>query len=300
MLGVKTRTSQGERETEKEEEEMKSIRGRIIKELKSISISTLTSLNPSLLFQHLENSTIPKECDQIVDSPDILEPEIFKDVQEGELVTDYSHGNGKTESKITTLNPKDKLGSQDLNEENGKTFHSLPFHQTLEIDFELLREFEEKCPPGGSESVVFYTTSFRGIRKTFEDCSAIRFLLDSFRVAYEERDISMDLEYREELWKVLDRKVVPPRLFIRGRHIGGADEVVGLHEQGLLRKLLQGIPLTPSNRPCSGCAGVRFVLCLNCNGSRKVTPEERGRSPEAAVRCLDCNENGLMKGPVCS
>lgn len=262
---------------QKEEEEMKSIRGRIIKKLKSISISTLTSLNPSFLFQQLESSTIsipfPKECDKIIDSP---EQEIFKDVlQEDELVSadyknnDNSHGNGKTESEER--------------------------QEDLQL---LLREFEEKCPPGGNESVVFYTTSFRGIRKTFEDCSSIRFLLDSFRVVYEERDISMDLQYREELWKVLDRKVVPPRLFIRGRHIGGADEVVGLHEQGLLRQLLQGIPLISSNHPCSGCAGVRFVLCLNCNGSRKITLE--GRSSKAAVRCLDCNENGLVKCSVCS
>lgn len=275
MLGVENTHNPSQRRQQKQEG-MKSIRGRIIKKLKYITISSLTSLNPSFLFQHLERSSaipipFPKECDKIIGSP---EQEIFKDVlQEGELhvTTDNnsSHGNGKTELEE---------GQEDLQL--------------------LLREFEEKCPPGGNESVVFYTTSFRGIRKTFEDCSSIRFLLDSFKIVYEERDISMDLQYREELWKVLDRKVVPPRLFIRGRHIGGADEVVGLHEQGLLKKLLQGIPLIQSNHPCSGCAGVRFVLCLNCNGSRKIILE--GRSSKSAVRCLDCNENGLVKCPVCS
>lgn len=281
MLGVETHTTQVKEEQQKQEG-MKSIRGRIIKKLKYITISSLTSLNPSFLFQHLERSSaipipipFPKECDKkIIGSP---EQEIFKDVlQEGELVVttdnNSSHGNGNGNG-------------------NGQT--------ELEEDLQLLlREFEEKCPPGGNESVVFYTTSFRGIRKTFEDCSSVRFLLDSFKIVYEERDISMDLQYREELWKVLDRKVVPPRLFIRGRHIGGADEVVGLHEQGLLKKLLQGIPLIQSNHPCSGCAGVRFVLCLNCNGSRKIILE--ARSSKSAVRCLDCNENGLVKCPVCS
>jgi glutaredoxin domain-containing cysteine-rich protein 1 len=27
--------------------------------------------------------------------------------------------------------------------------------------------FEEKCPPGGTDSVILYTTTLRGIRKTF-------------------------------------------------------------------------------------------------------------------------------------
>lgn len=164
--------------------------------------------------------------------------------------------------------------------------------------FASLREFEEKCPPEGSETIVFYTTSIRGIRKTFEDCKTIRFLLESFQVEYYERDVSMHLEYRQELWRIMGRKVVPPRLFIRGRFIGGADEVVGLHERGMLKKLLQGIPLIPSNcNPCNGCAGVRFVLCLKCNGSRKIITQG---NDEPTIRCSECNENGLVKCPICS
>ncbi|KAI3447367.1 hypothetical protein Pfo_004032 [Paulownia fortunei] len=162
----------------------------------------------------------------------------------------------------------------------------------------LITDFEDRCPPGGRDSLVLYTTSLRGIRKTFEDCNTIRFLLESFRVVYSERDVSMHLEYREELWEILGGRVVPPRLFIRGRYIGGADEVVGLHEKGMLQNLLQGIPLTPSNYPCRGCAGMRFVLCFSCNGSRKVMPE--GQNNEPSIRCPDCNENGLIKCSVCS
>ncbi|KAA8516820.1 hypothetical protein F0562_017070 [Nyssa sinensis] len=164
-------------------------------------------------------------------------------------------------------------------------------------EFPTLLDFEEKCPPGGSESVVLYTTSLRGIRKTFEDCNSIRFLLESFRVLFYERDVSMHLEFREELWRMLGGRVVPPRLFIGGRLIGGADEVVGLHEQGKLKKLLQGMPLNPSNGPCSGCAGVHFVLCSNCNGSCKVMQD--GQAIEVSIRCLECNENGLIKCPIC-
>lgn len=158
-----------------------------------------------------------------------------------------------------------------------------------------LLEFEERCPPGGTDSVILYTTSIRGIRKTFEDCNSIRFLLGSLKVLYSERDVSMHLEFREELWKILGGRVVPPTLFIKGRYIGGADEVVGLHEQGKLVKLLQGIPIDQSQGKCDECGGVRFVLCFECSGSCKITCDEN----ECPVRCPSCNENGLIICPSC-
>lgn len=164
-------------------------------------------------------------------------------------------------------------------------------------EYTSLLHFDEKCPPGGSQSVVLYTTSMRGIRKTFEDCHTIRFLLESFKVLFDERDVSMHLEYREELWSTLGGRVIPPRLFIKGRYIGGANEVVGLHEQGKLRKLLEGIPLDSSSSSCSGCANVRFVLCLDCNGSRKIVADEE--NDDLYIRCPECNENGLIKCPTC-
>ncbi|PIN01733.1 Glutaredoxin [Handroanthus impetiginosus] len=169
---------------------------------------------------------------------------------------------------------------------------------TSNSDDQIISEFEERCPPGGRDSVILYTTSLRGIRKTFEDCNTIKFLLESFRVKYSERDVSMHLEYREELWKVLGGKKVPPRLFIRGKYIGGADEVVGLHEKGSLKDLLRGITLTTSNYSCRGCGGMRFVVCCSCNGSRKVMSE--GRNDGLPMRCPDCNENGLVKCSICS
>ncbi|KAL4576698.1 hypothetical protein LXL04_012796 [Taraxacum kok-saghyz] len=158
-----------------------------------------------------------------------------------------------------------------------------------------LSEFEKICPPGGRNSVILYTTGFRSIRKTFEDCSSIRFLLESFRVLYEERDLSMHLDFRDELWRILGGKVTPPRLFISGRYIGGAEEVLRLHEQGKFRPLLAETPLNTSEGPCEGCGGVRFVVCCKCNGSRKVDFDDGGL-PE---KCKACNENGLIRCPVC-
>ncbi|CAL1370698.1 unnamed protein product [Linum trigynum] len=168
-----------------------------------------------------------------------------------------------------------------------------------------------RCPPGGAEAAILYTTSLRSIRKTFEDCHSIRFLLQSFKVAFQERDVAMDLGFRDELWKVIGGggRVVPPRLFVRGKYIGGADEVITLHEQGKLRKLFDGIPTVGSpagNCGCAGCGNLRFVVCTNCNGRRKVVAigggeqEGGGGGGGDFVRCLECNENGLMKCRICS
>ncbi|KAG2672482.1 hypothetical protein I3760_13G043800 [Carya illinoinensis] len=154
--------------------------------------------------------------------------------------------------------------------------------------------FEEKCPQGGTDSVIFYTTTLRGVRKTFEQCQSIRFLLESFRVLFYERDVSMHMEFKEEMWRLLDGKPLPPRLFIRGRYIGGAEEVLTLHEQGKFRPLFQGVPMDNSNGACEGCAGVRFVLCFNCNGSHRVVDDD-GQSN----KCDVCNENGLIICPFC-
>ncbi|GAV59776.1 Glutaredoxin domain-containing protein [Cephalotus follicularis] len=154
--------------------------------------------------------------------------------------------------------------------------------------------FVEKSPPGGDGSVILYTTTLRGIKKTFEDCSSIKFLLESFRVVYYERDVSMHMAYKEEMWSVMGVKAVPPRLFIKGRYIGGAEEVLTLHEQGKLRVLFEGIPRDRCNGSCDTCGGVRFVLCFHCNGSHKIVGND-GRSS----KCHDCNENGIIICPIC-
>ncbi|CAA6658442.1 unnamed protein product [Spirodela intermedia] len=113
----------------------------------------------------------------------------------------------------------------------------------------------------------------------------------------------MHWEYREELRRTLGGgcgAVIPPRLFVKGRHIGGAEEVLGLHEQGGLRGLLWGLPVDRSGgAPCRRCGGVRFVLCGECSGSRKVFAEGGGGGGEAAARCSKCNENGLVVCALC-
>ncbi|CAN6838082.1 unnamed protein product [Brassica oleracea] len=163
---------------------------------------------------------------------------------------------------------------------------------------EPLLGFEERCPPGGEESVVFYTTSLRGIRKTFDDCNMIRFLLDSFKVKYYERDVSMHIHYREELRRISaaaeEAEVLPPVLFVKGRCIGGAQRVLCLHEQGKFRALFEGVPVA-GDTPCGRCDGFRFLMCDGCRGSRRIVSSDGSR-----VQCLLCNENGLIVCLDCS
>ncbi|PKU62997.1 uncharacterized protein At5g39865-like [Dendrobium catenatum] len=146
--------------------------------------------------------------------------------------------------------------------------------------------------------VILYTTSLRGIRRTHEDCCAVRAILRGFRVAVDERDVSIDAAYRRELQSLIGGKGRPvslPQVFLRGRHIGGAEEVRQLHEIGELGKLLEGVPGQDPAFVCGGCGGFRFVPCGRCCGSRKVFVEEEGRMR----RCDYCNENGLVRCSHC-
>ncbi|GMH20193.1 hypothetical protein Nepgr_022034 [Nepenthes gracilis] len=150
--------------------------------------------------------------------------------------------------------------------------------------------------PACEDRIVLYFTSLRGIRRTYEDCCAVRMIFRGFRVPIDERDISMDSTYRKELQGALGGKEITlPQVFIRGRHVGGAEEITQLHEVGELANLLEGFPVHDSRFVCESCGDARFVPCPNCNGSRKLFQEEEGRSQ----KCPGCNENGLIRCPVC-
>ncbi|CAM8965010.1 unnamed protein product [Rhodiola kirilowii] len=141
--------------------------------------------------------------------------------------------------------------------------------------------------------VVVYFTSLRVVRRTFDDCRTVRSILRSFRVPIDERDVSMDCAFLEELQQIFGTKSVSlPRVFISGRYVGGAEEVRQLHECGELKKLIGSGG--GGMWHCQVCDGHRFVVCENCDGSHKVYIEKIGfRS------CSDCNLNGLIRCPNC-
>ncbi|XP_047336947.1 uncharacterized protein At5g39865-like [Impatiens glandulifera] len=194
-------------------------------------------------------------------------------------------------------------------------------------------------PKGGEEKVVVYTTSLGTVRKTLEECKAVKAVLEGMGVAFCERDISMDIGWRQELTDLLllstsfnnnnnnsnnNKTPTPPRVFVKGMYLGGTQEFMTLAEQGILPLLLQGFP-TPPASSCHGCGGLRFLPCLSCNGSCKIlriqeqpsimdlkqqqhnttTTTTGSRRPTSTttlqvVPCPHCNENGLMLCPICN
>ncbi|GMY30563.1 glutaredoxin domain-containing cysteine-rich protein CG31559 [Fagus crenata] len=166
-----------------------------------------------------------------------------------------------------------------------------------------LSEFPEKCPRnGGADSVVLYTTSLRGIRRTYEDCNRARSVLETHRVVFDERDVSLHAEFLTELKELLlgeseSKSVNVPRVFVKGRYIGGVEELVELNETGRLGKILSyaRVEKGVGRQACEGCGGMRFVPCLECGGSCKVL-----KNGDKKERCEKCNENGLVHCPACN
>ena len=68
--------------------------------------------------------------------------------------------------------------------------------------------------------IVVYSTSFRGVRATFEDCNYVLSLFHNMRVRIENRDIYVEQYYYRELEERLGEAVQVPQVFIRGQHIG--------------------------------------------------------------------------------
>ncbi|CAI0415700.1 unnamed protein product [Linum tenue] len=182
------------------------------------------------------------------------------------------------------------------------------FHR-VRISTSVLRYLRKSLPPAlpqppqlkeaQPDCIVLYFTSLRVVRRTFEDCYAVRSILRGFRVPIDERDLSMDGKYLGEVQEILGTsgKVALPVVLIGGRCIVGLDEIRELHESGELKQIIAGLfPPTAvaASNECDLCGGLRFVLCEECSGSHKIYSEKHGfRS------CTACNVNGLVRCPDC-
>ncbi|PRQ55366.1 putative thioredoxin-like protein [Rosa chinensis] len=199
--------------------------------------------------------------------------------------------------KLCSFFETDKLPTRNVSDESQslvklRPSKSMANSKSLAPDFRVL----SIRLPGTDDRIVMYLTSLRGIRRTYEDCYAVKMIFRGFGVWVDERDISMDSDYRKELQSVLGAKNVSlPQVFIRGKYVGGAEVIKQLFETGELAKILQGLPIRKPGSVCGGCGDARFVPCLNCSGSRKVFDEDE----ETLKRCIECNENGLIRCPNC-
>ncbi|CAN4077548.1 unnamed protein product [Withania somnifera] len=166
------------------------------------------------------------------------------------------------------------------------------------IKFNPLNDYPEKCPPRGDDSLIVYTTTLGGVRRTFENCNKVRLILESHRVVFDERDVALHGEFRQELKELLGEgeNASVPRLFVKGRYIGGVEEVVNLNETKRLGRILNWarVERGVGRLGCEGCGGARFVPCFDCGGSCKVVNED------VKERCSKCNENGLIHCPICN
>ncbi|XP_057744931.1 uncharacterized protein At5g39865-like [Arachis stenosperma] len=169
--------------------------------------------------------------------------------------------------------------------------------RAVEMDSRAKEMVSSVIVPRAEQRVVVYFTSLRVVRSTFEDCKTVRSILRGFKVALDERDVSMDSGFLRELRRVTGRTngLTLPRVFVNGRYVGGAEEVRWLHESGELKKLLEGLPASDSLRQCHVCGDHRFVLCGECSGARKVYEEKGGFKT-----CTACNESGLIRCFSCS
>ncbi|XP_040377539.1 uncharacterized protein At5g39865 [Oryza brachyantha] len=185
---------------------------------------------------------------------------------------------------------------------------------------------EKKAPPPPPRKAVLYFTSLRGVRATHEDCCLARAILRGYGVRVDERDVSMHRGFRDELHGLLDlgrgalakcwapAAPILPSLFVDGQLVGNADELKRLHEAGELAARLSGCESAAPGEAgaCEACADVRFVLCEVCSGSCKVyvdddvDEDDRQEDEESPLdggggfrRCTECNENGIVRCPVC-
>ncbi|KAF4376669.1 uncharacterized protein At5g39865 [Cannabis sativa] len=220
------------------------------------------------------------------------------------------NNNDSSSPKPMWLHLSDK---EDLNSDSGVT----------EFDPEIISSFRKSLEDKPKEKLILYFTSLRGVRKTYEDCCNVRVILKSLCVKVDERDVSMHSGFKDELKELLKDGFHGgglPRVFMGNKYIGGADEIRRLNEDGQLEKLLECCEKVDDDcgdggGACEACGDVRFVPCETCSGSCKIYYEAEKEEEETEEgeeeheheeeedygfqRCPDCNENGLIRCPIC-
>ncbi|VFQ96923.1 unnamed protein product [Cuscuta campestris] len=171
------------------------------------------------------------------------------------------------------------------------------------------QETGEATPGRRRNRVIFYFTSLRGVRKTYEDCCHVRSILQELGVRVDDRDVSLHSGFKEELKELLGESYRLPGVFVGEKYIGGAEEIRRMHEEGKLEKLLERCERVEEGGGgedggtaggCEACGDIRFVPCDTCSGSCKIYCQAGSDSDGFGFqRCTDCNENGLIRCPIC-
>ncbi|ESP03673.1 hypothetical protein LOTGIDRAFT_137010 [Lottia gigantea] len=150
------------------------------------------------------------------------------------------------------------------------------------------------------DKIVIYTTSMSVVRHTHEKCKVVRNILQTNMVRYEERDLYMSKENQKELTeRVNSNDIRIPQVFADGELIGGAAELEKLNESGELRNILHNYPKVIVTSNCRKCGGYRFIPCIICHGSKKSVHRNHFTEEFCALRCMQCDDNGLQRCDLC-
>ncbi|XP_010693060.3 uncharacterized protein At5g39865 [Beta vulgaris subsp. vulgaris] len=131
--------------------------------------------------------------------------------------------------------------------------------------------------------------------------------MKGYRVKIDERDLAMDGSYVEELQKIMggrrekeknnvELNMSLPKVYVNGKYVGGVEEIRRLHENGELKKMIQGLPVADDGGVCGMCGGFRYVVCEWCDGSHRVFVDDK----YGFKSCSLCNVNGLIHCRNCT
>ncbi|XP_023943567.2 glutaredoxin domain-containing cysteine-rich protein CG31559 [Bicyclus anynana] len=149
--------------------------------------------------------------------------------------------------------------------------------------------------------VVLYTTTMGVVRSTYQRCLLVKKVLRNLLVKYEERDVFMSTEYQDEIRdRMRSDQILVPQLFIDGQHVGDAETVEKLNESGELRKMLKPYKSADACNTCQMCGGFRLLPCRICKGSKKSLHRNHFTAEFVALKCMNCDEVGLVRCEACS
>ncbi|XP_063622808.1 glutaredoxin domain-containing cysteine-rich protein CG31559-like [Cydia splendana] len=149
--------------------------------------------------------------------------------------------------------------------------------------------------------VVIYTTTMGIVRSTYQRCNLVKKILRNLLIKYEERDVFMSTEYQDEIRdRMKSDQIRIPQLFVDGQYVGDADTVEKLNESGDLRKMLKPYKSPDACHTCQMCGGFRLLPCRICNGSKKSLHRNHFTAEFVALKCMNCDEVGLVRCEVCS
>lgn len=149
--------------------------------------------------------------------------------------------------------------------------------------------------------VVVYTTTMGVLRETYQACMKVKQILRLLMVKFEERDVFMSSEYQAEIQERMRcNQILVPQVFVDGIHIGDVETIERLNETGELRRILKPYKSFDVCSTCQICGGYRLLPCQICKGSKKSVHRNHFTAEFVALKCMNCDEVGLVKCRSCS